>query len=62
LAKYEFWAEVPREIVDIPDEELEGLSESEAEKVLLKHHMAWIDRRLYGDWRKMEGENDGLSR
>jgi hypothetical protein len=48
--KFQFWAEVPTEIIEIPDEELNGLSEKEREKIMLKHHMRWVDRRLHGDW------------
>lgn len=53
MAKYEFWAEVPRQVVEIPDEELSGISETEQEKVVLRHHASWIERRLYGDWNKL---------
>ncbi|MNO32215.1 hypothetical protein D3C76_221990 [compost metagenome] len=56
MAKLKFWVEIDKlnDVVEIPDSDLDGLSDEEREKVILKHHVKWVDRNLYGDWTEIK--------
>ncbi|MCU4819100.1 hypothetical protein OCF43_25080 [Bacillus cereus] len=54
MARFEFWAKVDTETIEIPDEELVGLSDEEKRKVLLERHNKWCERNLYGDWTEIK--------
>ncbi|MNW44596.1 hypothetical protein D3C74_218340 [compost metagenome] len=56
MAKFKFWVEIDKlnDVVEIPDSDLDGLSDEEREKVILKHHVKWVDRNLYGDWTEIK--------
>lgn len=54
MAEYLMWAKVDSQVVNIPNEKLEGLTEEEKQKFLFDYHTKWVDSRLYGDWEEIK--------
>lgn len=62
MAQYEFWGQLgfgigrPKfyQVVDIPDEEIKGLSQEELERYLLERHNKWMEANSLGGWARVD--------
>jgi hypothetical protein len=62
VAKYVFWGQLGSgsgrpifsQIIEIPDEEIQGLSEQELWLYLLKKHNEWRESNSFGGWERVE--------
>lgn len=56
MAKYRFFAGIihHNNVIEIPDEKLEGLSEEEKNDVILEYHDKWAKRNIYGEWEEVK--------
>lgn len=56
MAQFEFWANLDKknDVIEIPDEVLEGLEGEALQDKILEYHIKWANKQIYGGWEKFD--------